>query len=405
MEQETDIPGADEQIQEPVNHWHEWEKTPTNSFIYQVQRGRKGFNRGLDNGLQRINYYTYGTHRAKYYLIGADSGVGKTTVGDFMFVLSAWQSAKATGRKVTIYYCSFEISKIEKEAAWVAHYIAAKHKVEMPRDFIMGKITGNYLTDEQLALVQEAYVQVNLVMQDVIFLEDSVNPTAIFEGIITSHYESRGTVIRTKVSAADAKKGKKGYVKDYIPNNPDEFVMLFVDHIGLTNSEMGLNLKETMDRLSRYAIILRNKFNTTIVFLQQFSTDLLAAKRERVMKGTGGNKNAGIAPNRLDFGDSKTTYRDADVVIGLVKPSEFEVSEYQGFNLESPQNGGLGGFFLIMYLMKNRSGSADKKFPLFFNPIAGVCYDMPNELSAMEAWYDKAKQLDELCLQYSPKQS
>ena len=107
MEQEQITSSGDE-----MKHlWSSWEEQDYNSFIYQVQSGRKGMNAGLGNGLQRINRYIYGTQRGRYYLIGADSSVGKTTLADYMFVLSTWADAKAKGIPIKIYYCSFEMSK------------------------------------------------------------------------------------------------------------------------------------------------------------------------------------------------------------------------------------------------------------------------------------------------------
>lgn len=55
------------------NAWDNWKTQKANSFVYQVQSGRKGLNFGLDNGLQRVSRYLYGTQRGRYYLIGADS--------------------------------------------------------------------------------------------------------------------------------------------------------------------------------------------------------------------------------------------------------------------------------------------------------------------------------------------
>ena len=51
-----------------------WDKIDQDNFIDRVKSGREGLNEGLDNGLQRINKYIHGTHRGRYYLIGADSG-------------------------------------------------------------------------------------------------------------------------------------------------------------------------------------------------------------------------------------------------------------------------------------------------------------------------------------------
>lgn len=402
MAQKSDTAGDDPVLLDDVK-WEQWQKEHNNSFIHQVQRGRLGHNKGLDNGLTSVNNYVYGTHRARYYLIGAESGAGKTTLADFMYVLSAWASAKQRGVNIKIFYCSFEISRLLKEARWCSYYISLRYNVELPSDYILGSINGVYLTDDHMAMVQEAYRMVTEIMKDVIFLEDAVHPTAIFEGIITTHFERNGTLERTPVTAEDRKKGRKGYVKSYTAFNADDVTLLVVDHMALIGSELGLDLKGNMDKLSRYFVILRNMFNCTIIAIQQFSADLLAAKRERSNNSSGNKQASMIAPQRLDFGDSKTTYRDADVVFGMVKPSEFEIAQYQGYDLSAPKDGGLGGYFLILYLMKNRYGPSDKKFALFINYVAGICYDLPQEFDKIQPWYDKALQLDQLCLQYSPK--
>lgn len=394
--------GVEHLIALSEEEWIQWEKEHSNSFIYQVQRGRLGHNVGLDNGLKRINNYLYGTHKARYYLIGADSGVGKTTIADFMYILNAWHSAKKLGRRIKIFYCSFEISKLDKMARWCSYFIFQRYGIELTTDYILGRINGKYLTPEHFAMVQEGYRLVQEIMKDVIMLEDAAHPTAIFEGIITTHYEKVGKVQRTTVTAEERKKGKKGFITGYTADDSDDITLLAVDHMALIGTEMGLNLKGSMDKLSRYFVILRNMFGTTIIAIQQFSTDLLAAKREKAISASGSKLSMMLSPQRLDFGDSKTTYRDADVVIGYVKPSEFELSDFEGYNLAPTREGGLGGFFIIQYLMKNRYGPAAKRLPLFLNPIAGTCYDLPQKYEEMLPWYEKAEQLDKLCLEYSP---
>src|SRR4051812_30720124 len=97
--------------------WSQWmneEELKKDQFLWQLKRGMDGKNLGLGNGLKLVNRYIHGTHKARYYLIGAESGGGKTTIGDFMYVINAWLEAKRTGRKLKIFYLSFEIGKTDK---------------------------------------------------------------------------------------------------------------------------------------------------------------------------------------------------------------------------------------------------------------------------------------------------
>ena len=239
-------------------------------------------------------------------------------------------------------------------------------------------------------------------MKDIVFLEDGAHPTAIFENMIQNHYEKHGKVNRADVNAEEKKKGKKGRILSYTPNDPDMYTMLVIDHLALLNSEMGLNLKGTIDKMSRYAVILRNMFQCTCVFIQQFSTDMLQVKKDKMQQLDSTKKEGAITPNRLDFGDSKTSFRDCDIALGIVKPSHFGLESYSSISTVRVSLGGLGDFMVVMTIMKNRYGMSNRYLPLYFNPIAGVVEDIT--FGTLDSFYDKAVQLNEVCESYFPKE-
>jgi len=378
--------------------WQGWDKLPADDFLHMVQLGKLGHNVGLGNGLTKINNYIYGTHRARYYLIGADSNVGKTTITDFMYILKGWEEAKRLGRKFKCYYCSFEISKADKIARWVSYYIFLKFGVRLPTDYFLGRIEGRKLKPEHERMVIVGYQAVTEIMKDIVWLDTMATPTEIFEGIIVSHYEKNGTVKRQAVPVEAQKKGKKGAICGFSSNDNTSIIMLMADHMALAALE-GLDIKSTMDKLSKYAVVLRNLFGTTCVFIQQFSTDLMGANRQLQMK----KSEASIAPNRLDFGDSKATFRDADIVLGYTKPNQY-LNEFMKYNL-SPIDG-LGDCMVAQYLLKNRYGPSNRVCPLFLDGVSGIAYDLPPEplnMLLMQEWYDKAKQIEKVCLEYCPQ--
>lgn len=66
------LPDEEVEWEELESQWANQEED--NSFMAQVKRGMTGMNAGFDNGLKVINNHIHGTHRGRYYLIGADSG-------------------------------------------------------------------------------------------------------------------------------------------------------------------------------------------------------------------------------------------------------------------------------------------------------------------------------------------
>jgi hypothetical protein len=399
IELEAENMGAAPPGVDPViwNQWKEWKMLPANDFIYQVMKGMTGANTGLGNGLVNVNKYIYGTHQARYYLIGADSSVGKTTVADFMYVLKAWESARRKGRKIKIFYCSFEVSKMDKMARWCSYYIFMKWGIRLPSDYILGRIEGKMVTKEHMGMIVQAYQLVSEMMQDIYFLDNVVHPTAIFESLIDNHFEKVGTVKRTPVTDDEKKQGKKGYVKGFIPHDPNLITILMIDHLALTGSEQKLDTKGVMDRMSKYCIVLRNIFHCTCCIIQQFSTDLMSFHR------TNKKNPLSIAPQRLDFGDSKATFRDADVVFGLVDPGSYDFDKFMDYQVLGDE--GLGRCFRAMYLMKNRYGPSSRLLPLFLDGVSGIVYDLPLEpknILAMQPWYDKSQEIEKLCQTFSP---
>lgn len=370
----------------PQTQWDDlWEKwdTANDDFISTVERGRQGLNVGLDDGCGRINNYLYGTHIGRYYLIGADSGVGKSTRLDYK-LWNLWYNSKKANFPIHIHYYSLEMSKLAKVANWVAFVVHNLYNIEMPAEYILGRMPDKRVNDPDMKRIKIAYSIVQEFLKSVYFYEGSIHPTGFLNRLVDNYYDNPliGTVHRAKPTEPT----KKGYIIGYTPKNPRLMTVVAMDHIALMHEEKGLtSTKLVMDRTSMYLVQLRNIFNTTSIILQQFNTELNSTFRLN-------RKNeSSLYPQRLDFGDSKYTFRDADVVEGLIKPFNFDIATFKGYDVVE-----MGNNLLFDFLMKNRYGKSDRAFPLFFNGAAGTFTDLPldpRNLILMEPWYKEAKRL------------
>lgn len=398
--------GDDQSAPEGVDPvlWAKWlneDEVKHDKFLWELRRGIAGQNIGLANGLKAVNGAIYGTHKARYYLEGGESGSFKTTTVDFKYVFSAWQDAKAKGKPIKIIYFSFEIGKTQKLFRWASYFIFQKYGLSLPSDYLQGRINGKLLTKQHANMTLVAYTEIQAMMKDIIVIEDVFHPTKMFDVLVEGHFAKHGKVERAVVTAAELKSNpnKKGHITGYTENDPNLVTIIIKDHLALAGSEMGLDTKGVMDKDSKYSIVLRNMFQATVVIIQQFSTDMMGAYRSAFNKKT----ESSITPSRLDFGDSKAPFRDADVVMGYVKP-QAQFPTFEGFDLLPANAGGLGDCFVASYLMKNRYGPANFMFPLFINAIAGTVYDLPTNANPfeMEEWTNKAAELFAVSLSFKP---
>jgi len=357
-----------------------------NKLMTHVDRGLKGFNQGLGNGLKTLNRFIHGTHRARNYLVAADSGVGKTTTADFMYLYHLIKAAKAKGINLKLDYYSFEVSEVMKKARLASLIYYINYKESLPSSIILGEDDSEpplRLSNQQYAQISLVAAEVEELFDSIYFVEAPATPFDMWKRIVERASQD-GEIERNRDKA-----GRVSEIVGYRPNK-DVFRMTIVDHIGLIEQQPGLSLKQSIDTASTYFVRARNLFGDSHVIVQQFNSELQGAARER--KGP-----MAYVPQRRDLGDSSYTYRDADVVLGLIKPSSFQLESYGDFT----DLNRWGDYFLLNFIMKNRYGPAPAGggIPQFLNPIAGYIEELPgsgwNSL-LQDIYIKKAEELDKI---------
>ena len=153
------------------------------NFLNNIEKGRQGFNSGISGSL-KLTKKLHGIQKGRYYLIGAHPNVGKTQFTDYMFVFSLWLNCKQQNKPVRIFYCSLELSAIEKKVKWCCMYLNWKYGINWSTDFVMGRIPDTKPTDEQMVLIREAYTFVELMLKEVYILDNTVGPDTLFNCLI-----------------------------------------------------------------------------------------------------------------------------------------------------------------------------------------------------------------------------
>lgn len=212
-------------------------------------------------------------------------------------------------------------------------------------------------------------------LEGILTIQDMAdNPTGIFNYLINKA-KKHGEIVMKNINK-DASGEPIMRFSHFIPNNPDRYHLFFIDHIALMLEERGFNTKQNIDKMSNYAVQLRNNFNMTPIVIQQLSFDTTNDDRYKSNR---------LTPTLKDFGDSKYTTRDANVIMTLFSPYSVGIEKFHQYDVAR-----LGDSFRNLEILANRDGEPNINLGLNFIGPCGTFREMPKASEITSAHYDAA---------------
>lgn len=318
-------------------------------FFEAIDRGREGKNLGLPIGLPKLENYIDGYLPETSYLLGGNSGSGKSTIMLYLFVykpLQAFLNGKLPGRDPYWLYFNLEMTSEQVYSKLVSMYIYENFGEQISFKEMFSRGEDCMLSDDRYELIKQCEDFLSVLDERIIF----------FEGTLTAE-KYKNFVIE------NLKKFGSFQGENYIPGNPDRIIGVVVDHLSLIRAQQGRNKKEEMDLLSNYSVQLRNRCKISPIHIMQFNRD--ASNQERIKQGL-------QEPTYADFKDSGTMIEDSQIVLGIHSPVKFKLSSYRKYNIKE-----LGSNFVSIVLLKSRFGISDIIDALGFYGNIGIVKELP----------------------------
>ncbi len=294
-----------------------------------IEKGREGKNVGLDTGLGKLNKIVYGIQKQSLVVIGAGTAGGKTTMAIYCYVKQALNQLLESKPLKLVYY-SFELSRTVLYAKLLALHIYESERVIIPYKTILS--LDATISEEHYNLVLKYRDWLNKVSAIMTIVDHGITAEQ-FQKTQMKIYESVGRFVNTE-----------GHVR-YIYNDPDQYVINIIDHIGLLAVGPRRTLKEEIDDTIKHIITFRNNCGGTYVVVQQLnrtgsSMDRRKYDMQEIMLS--------------DFKDSGGTTEGADVVIGLYNPHRDKLLTSRGYNIADSTDGtkGLGSAYRSVQVLK-----------------------------------------------------
>lgn len=271
-----------------------------------------------------------GIEQSCYYTITSFTKGGKSQFTSYTFIykpLLFCYESKADIELKILYFPLEETPEriMQRFISWLLYdYSNGKIRIS-PKDL---RSTVTPVSQEILNIIKSPEIQdiITYFEDHIIFPDEPCNPTGIYKYCVR-YAEEHGT-IHTKVGKYKDEFGnlqERQVFDRYEQDNPNEYRLIIVDTINLIDTERGLTLKQSMDKLSEYcAKYLRNRYHYSPVIIQQQAFE---------QEGNEAFKIGRVRPSVAGLGDSKYTSRDSNVVMGLFSPFRFSLREYEGYNI------------------------------------------------------------------------
>lgn len=304
-----------------------------------------------------------GIEQSCYYTITSFTKGGKSQFTSYAFIykpLLFCYESKADIELKILYFPLEETPEriMQRFISWLLYdYSNGKIRIS-PKDL---RSTVTPVSQEILDIIKSPEIQdiITYFEDHIIFPDEPCNPTGIYKYCVR-YAEEHGT-IHTKVGKYKDEFGnlqERQVFDRYEQDNPNEYRLIIVDTINLIDTERGLTLKQSMDKLSEYcAKYLRNRYHYSPVIIQQQAFE---------QEGNEAFKIGRVRPSVAGLGDSKYTSRDSNVVMGLFSPFRFSLREYEGYNIAKFKDN-----IRFLEMIVNRDGEMGGLCPLFFD--GAVC--------------------------------
>lgn len=310
-----------------------------------------------------------GIELGTYYLVSGAAKASKSKITNYIFlfntILYAYYHPELV--RVKIFYGLLE-EKAENITLKFMCYLLfhlSNHRIRVDIKTLKSVDQSRIVQPEIIELLKspEYRAILNFFEEHIVWIPDR-NPTGIFNAV-EKYAKDHGTVHTKMVEGFD-----KPVFDFYVPNDPDEYVLCIIDHIGLISTERGWDLRTSIKKLSEYLKILRNKYNTIPVVVQQQNSETISLEALKANR---------IRPTQKGLLDCQDTARDCDVFMGITNPFSFEIREYLKYDITR-----LKGYARFIEMVQGRDGESNAVLGLYFDGATGYYTPLPKWNEEME---------------------
>ena len=334
-----------------------------------------------------------GIEQEEYIIVTGAQKTAKSQFTSWMFIytpiLYAYEHPDIV--RVKIFYAPLEESKEKVIMRFMRYlmFMRSGRRLRVTHHELNSTLAGRPVDEGILELLEtEEYQKIlNFFEENVIFV-DATNPTGIYKTLV-KYADEHGKRIFKKVTVVNefGEEDTIDIFDHYEPDDPDEYVIVVTDHVGLLKEESGLDKRNTIKKWSSYCMEIRDRYRYIPVNVQQQSTETLDKEAFKLNR---------IRPTPAGLADCKDTRYDCNVMIGLTNPYAMDVKSYLGYDITR-----LRDHQRFVEIMLSRDGTANSVKAMYFDGAVSFFAEMKNPSS--EGFADFMNQIYNLIESLKPQ--
>lgn len=215
-----------------------------------------------------------GVEKGIYYIVSGATKAAKTQIATYLFLYTPLLYAYNNPEKLRlkIFYFPLEETQEKITTRLMSFLLYTRYKIRIaPAD--LRSTNETKIVDKDI-LDKLNTLEIRSILD---FFEDHVhfiserNPTGVYK-TVKKYAEEAGTIHKKTITIENKETGikqEKEVFDFYEPKDPDEYVIVFIDHAGRLEQERGLSKKENIDKLSEYLMVFRDRYGYSPVLVQQ----------------------------------------------------------------------------------------------------------------------------------------
>lgn len=320
---------------------------------------------GIPLHMPELNKLMCGIDKGDSWLITAQTSTFKSafTMAELVLPSVEWILERAvSGLDIKVFYYLLEENEQDLEARILSHLFMKLFGIKVSENQLHGR-NGEKLSSKEKSLLPRVTQEWDRLRAKIEIIDHC--PWAYPMYLHVKEYlESVGKVVEQK-----DEEGRT--TKVYVPNNPDQYVFVIIDHIGdMIHSKEEKSLFGAIEDLyAKYLMQLKNLYRAIPFVVQQqtnvgdqISTDFKGKTIE-----------SKLSPSTAELADNKGTARRALQIISLFNPASYELESYKGYKGIQPWQ----GQFLYLFIHKNRRGPKNVGRGLWVEPVSKTFEEFP----------------------------